>query len=210
VTTGRAAAIRYTIPAVAAAVLFAWIAAAAAAPAVPAMDLTIRGGVHALASPALTRAVAALTQLGGSLVLWPLGGIVVLWLARRGRGRETGLFVLAVLGGNLLCEAMKLGFHRLRPEPFFGYAKPFTYSFPSGHAMVSLCFYLTLAEIVLAPGAPRARRPLVWGAAILLVLAIGFTRVYLGVHYPSDVAGGYAAAAAWLCAVRASGVLRAR
>lgn len=209
-TTRKAVALRYATLALAAALVFWWIAAAATAPGVPPLDGRIREAVHALATPGLTRAVRAVTQLGGSLVLWPLGGFVVLWLARHGRGREAGLFVLIVLGGNLLDEGMKLMFHRLRPEPFFGYPKPFTYSFPSGHAFVSPCFYLTLAEIVLAPAVPRARRMCAWGAAILLVAAIGFSRVYLGVHYPSDVAGGYAGAAAWLCAVRASGLLRVR
>lgn len=199
------AVLRYGILALAAALVFAWLAAAATAAGVPVMDQRIREAVHAASSPGLTRVAIAVTQLGGDLVLWPLGGFVVLWLLRAGRKRETGLFLLAVLGGNLLNEGMKLGFHRLRPEPFFGYLKPFTYSFPSGHAFVSLCFYLTLIEVALEP---RARRTAVRAAAILLVLAIGFTRVYLGVHYPSDVAAGWAGAAAWLCALRAGGVLR--
>ncbi|MDE3168487.1 MAG: phosphatase PAP2 family protein [Acidobacteriota bacterium] len=197
------------MPVLGAALVFAWIAAAVAAPGLPALDLRIREAVHAAASPGLTRAALAVTQLGGDLVLWPLGGFVVLWLMRAGRRREAGLFLLAVLGGDAVNEAMKLIFHRARPEPFFGYPKPFTYSFPSGHAFVSLCFYLTLGEIVAAGRAVGLRRAL-WGSAVLLALAIGLTRIYLGVHYPSDVAAGYAGAAAWLWAVGASGVLRTR
>ncbi len=200
---------RYGAAALAAALVFAWIAAAVAKSGVPVLDLRIREAVHAAASPGLTRAALAVTQLGGDLVLWPLGGIAVLWLIRAGRRREAGLFLLAVLGGDAVNEGLKLIFHRARPEPFFGYPKPFTYSFPSGHAFVSLCFYLTLGEIA-AAGRAVGRRRAMWAAAVLLALAIGITRVYLGVHYPSDVAAGYAGAAAWLWAVRASGVLRSR
>jgi len=86
--------------------------------------------------------------------------------------------------------------HRPRPQPFFGYPQPNTYSFPSGHALISLCFYLALAEI---EGRKRAWRL----AAVLFAVAIGLTRIYLGVHYPTDVAAGFATAIAWLSLCKA-------
>ena len=103
-----------------------------------------------------------------------------------------------VLGANLLSEALKLVFQRPRPESFFGFESPITYSFPSGHAMVSLVFYLALAEVLAPPG----RRPAARVAAAVLSLAVGFSRVYLGVHYPTDVAAGWAGAAVCLGAAQ--------
>ena len=75
------------------------------------------------------------------------------------------------------------------------------YSFPSGHALGSLVFFGTLAALVAARIRSTAARALVWIVAILLVAAIGFSRIYLGVHYPTDVIGGYAAALVWVIAV---------
>jgi undecaprenyl-diphosphatase len=97
---------------------------------------------------------------------------------------------------------LKLIFRRARPEAFFGYAEPITYSFPSGHSIVSACFYGVLAAILTARMKSRARRIAIWMAAALLAFLIGLSRIYLGVHYPSDVLAGYAAAVIWVVAVR--------
>jgi undecaprenyl-diphosphatase len=98
---------------------------------------------------------------------------------------------------------MKLLFYRPRPEPFFGLASPITHSFPSGHAMVSCCFFGVLAMILAAREPSRARRISIFAAAAILVALMGFSRVYLGFHYPTDVLAGYAAAVVWLAVVRA-------
>jgi len=183
-------------------VLFLWLAWEVRLPEPPAVDLTIRNAVHTLASEPLTAAMKFVTRLGSGWFLWPMGILVALILEREGRRREAAVFAIAVAGGNLLNEGMKMLFHRPRPAPFFGYDLPTNFSFPSGHAFVSCCCYLALAEILIEPDWPTSRRVTVWGAAILLILCIGFSRIYLGVHYPSDVAGGYAAGVAWALAVR--------
>lgn len=180
-----------------AALLFAWIARVALAPAAPPADLSIRAAVHGLASPALTVLMKALTGVGGGWFLWVFGALVALGLALAGRRRDAAGFAAVVLGANLLNEGLKLLFHRARPESFFGFEAPSTYSFPSGHAFVALCFYLALAELF----TPPARRAAARWCALALGFAIGFSRVYLGVHYPTDVAAGWAGAAAWLGAV---------
>jgi undecaprenyl-diphosphatase len=95
---------------------------------------------------------------------------------------------------------LKHAFHRPRPVAFFG-AAPSSYSFPSGHALGSFCFYGMLAAILAAPARGRVAKFCVWTAAVLLVGMIGFSRIYLGVHYPSDVIAGYCAAAVWVGAV---------
>ena len=90
----------------------------------------------------------AASWAGSGFVLWPLGALIVLLMARAGREREGALFAVAVVGANLISESLKLFFHRMRPEPWFGYPLPSSYSFPSGHAFVSFCFCLCLAEVV--------------------------------------------------------------
>jgi undecaprenyl-diphosphatase len=181
-----------------------WLAFAVAHSATQQFDLTVREAIHAYASVPLTTAMQAATQLGGSWFLWPFGALVAFALARSGRRRETLLFSIAVVGAVLVDEGMKLIFQRPRPEAFFGYPAPVTYSFPSGHSFVSFSFYLTLAEILIEPEWPRSRKLALWMAAVALVLLIGFSRVYIGVHYPTDVIGGYTAAIAWTAMVRAA------
>jgi undecaprenyl-diphosphatase len=185
-------------------VLFAWIAMTVSEPQVPAIDLAIRGAIHAEASPALTAAMKVVTQLGGGWFLWPLGASIIWWLVRQNRRRPAAWFVIAALGANIIDESMKLLFQRPRPDPFFGYEKPLTYSFPSGHSFVSFCFYLALAQVLIRPHWPAGRKVGIWIAALLITFCIGFSRVYLGVHYPSDVAGGFAAAFAWTFMMRSA------
>jgi undecaprenyl-diphosphatase len=103
-------------------------------------------------------------------------------------------------GAGVLDGTLKLAFHRLRPDPFFG-AKPTTYSFPSGHALISFCFYGLIAGMVNFQLEKRWQRALVWCAAGLLIGMIGLSRIYLGVHWPTDVVAGYAAAMIWMGSV---------
>ncbi|HJT90229.1 MAG TPA: phosphatase PAP2 family protein, partial [Bryobacteraceae bacterium] len=114
------------------------------------------------------------------------------------------MLVICALGGQALDEILKLEFRRPRPEAFFGYPEPGSYSFPSGHSVASCCFYGVLAAILTARMRSGARKAGVWTAAGFLVAAIGFSRIYLGVHYPTDVIAGYAAGVVWVAAVRAS------
>jgi undecaprenyl-diphosphatase len=191
----------YTLAALAA-LLFAWIALIVPNAGPTPLDVTVRAFIHGLANPALTSAMKFVTQLGGGWFLYPLGALVVFALYSSGRRRDAALFTVAVLGANIVDEGMKLVFHRARPEAWFDYPLPPTYSFPSGHSFVSFCFYYALAEILIRDDWSRSRRLAVWTAAALLTLAIGFSRVYLGVHYPTDVLAGYLAAAAWVTLIR--------
>jgi undecaprenyl-diphosphatase len=182
--------------------LFAWLAKLAAEAGPPAWDIAVRGVVHSYADQWLTRVMMAASWVGGGMVLWPLGVCIVLLLARAGREREGALFALAVVGANLISESMKLFFHRVRPEPWFGYRLPSSYSFPSGHAFVSFCFCLCLAEVVVRDEWPASRKAMVWCAAVACTLTIGLSRVYLGVHYPTDVLAGFAAGVVWTTVIR--------
>jgi undecaprenyl-diphosphatase len=188
------------------ALLFAWFAWLASLAAAPEFDIAGRNAVHAYAAPWLTLVMRGASLAGGGWGLWPVGVAVAVWLARAGRGRDAALFGIAVVGANLVSESMKLFFHRPRPVPWFGYPLPTTYSFPSGHAFVSFCFCLCLAEIAIdhgvGNGRPPAGKAAMWSAALGCTLTIGLSRVYLGVHYPSDVLGGYAAGIVWITLIR--------
>jgi undecaprenyl-diphosphatase len=107
-------------------------------------------------------------------------------------------------------NGMKYSVRRIRPDAFFG-IDPTTYSFPSGHSLLSLCFYLTIA-VLIARHVPNAfGRVAVLTAAALLIAAIGLSRIYLGVHYPTDVIGGFLVAACWISlGLLAAGFVEAR
>ena len=184
--------------------LFGWLAVAVMHRETTAFDAAARDAVHALASPGMTWVMRGVTELGGGFFLWPLGALLVLWLAMSGRRRDAVLLTVAVVGANAFGEAMKLVFQRARPGPWFGYPRPFTYSFPSGHAFVSYCFYLALAAILIPEHWRLWKKFAAWTAALALTSLIGFSRVYLGVHFPTDVLAGYAAAIAWSAVIRAA------
>ena len=110
----------------------------------------------------------------------------------------------AMMAGAVVLEnALKYAVHRTRPEPFFG-TPPESYSFPSGHALFSACFYGALAWMLAARTRNAGACAAIWTAALALIAAIGLSRVYLGVHYPTDVIGGYLVAAFWLAGLLAS------
>ena len=180
------------IVALAALLFFLWIAIEVARGDTLGFDLAVRGAVHAWASPLLTQAMRGVTLLGEPWLLIPLGLLFSAILMRRGRAHAAVTLAAAAVGGQILNSILKEIVRRPRPEAFFGFPQPLDYSFPSGHAMASTCFYVAVAAI-LGP-----RKTAHWAFGIAAPLLIGFSRVYLGVHYPTDVLGGYAAAVVWL------------
>jgi undecaprenyl-diphosphatase len=154
-----------------------------------------------LASPALTAFMQGVTWLGSNEFLMGAGACVVLAFALARWRRAVAAFMVTMAGAALLNGVLKLAFRRERPDPFFGTTLPDSYSFPSGHALLSFCFYGVIAAVVTARLKGFGSRALVCAAAALLIALIGLSRLYLGVHYPSDVLAGYAAALVWLMAV---------
>lgn len=152
---------------------------------------------HPIGPHWVAEAARDVTALGSVAVL---SGAVLLatgYLLLCGR-RAAALFVaIASLGGLALNTALKYGFERERPEVSLRLIEIDSFSFPSGHAMSSATIYLTLA-VLLSQLAPQRRRKLyIFGAAAALTFVVGVSRVYLGVHYPTDVLAGWAAGAAW-------------
>lgn len=135
-----------------------------------------------------------------------LGGVGVLvficlgvggYLALRRKYRTLLLLAVAVAGGLLLGSALKAGFDRPRPDLVPHGAYVYTASFPSGHAMLATVAYLTLGALLARLMPDRRTKFYVLGLALLLSVLIGVSRVYLGVHWPSDVAAGWMAGSAW-------------
>ena len=175
-------------------------------------DLAIAAAVHGRATPAGLAIFSAITQLGSPVTLGVMAAVggVVLWLRRH----RTMLVAWnsAFAGGLVLNELLKASVHRTRPEYGAAYLHGHSYSFPSGHAMGSAIAYGVLAHVLAAYWRPvRARRTLAYAAAIAIAALVGLSRVYLGVHYPSDVLGGWAAGGAWLAVcVTGAGIARRR
>jgi undecaprenyl-diphosphatase len=180
---------------------FAWLADQVLKGGTRRFDYAVRELLHQQANPALTAAMRAASFVGSPVFLIPLGFLVVVLYVRQGRPVTARLFVITVLGGELLDQILKLVFQRTRPVAFFGLAEPKGYSFPSGHALTACAFYGVLAAFAAARTESRARRWIYWIASGLLVAVIGISRIYLGVHYPSDVLGGYTAALVWILSV---------
>jgi membrane-associated phospholipid phosphatase len=154
--------------------------------------------LHGRATDPLTDVFRAITWLGTvpTLLAVTLLAVGILW---RRRKRTDAVFIaLAFLGAQVLSNGMKLGFQRERPFFADPLATESTYSFPSGHALVSLAVYGSIALVLAQRLRGRGGRLAVLGTAAALVLAIGFSRLYLGVHFLSDVLAGYAAGVAWL------------
>lgn len=176
---------------------FAELAAEIQARNALAFDEPLMRGAQALASPGLDRAFLLISALGYGFGVLPADLVLVVVLALKRRVHET-VFAFFALGGSLLLNTLvKHLFARERPLPWEPLTPHFTYSFPSGHAMASATF----AGVVLLLGwHTRWRWPML-AIALPLVVLVGFSRVYLGVHYPSDILAGWAAASAWTAAV---------
>jgi len=145
--------------------------------------------------PALVRIALALTFLGEPTILVSAGFFVAAWLWWKRDHRLAIILLLIVLIGRGVSELQKYWIARVRPdlEPHLVVVK--TSSFPSGHATSSMIFYLTLALALTVDS--RWHRAAAAGA-ILLSLLIGTSRVMLGVHWPSDVIGGWAFGLLWV------------
>jgi len=160
-------------------------------------DAALAEALHDSLAPGLLRVLAVLTWLGKPLLLLFATALVALFLAWRRRWR---LFLpwCTALGGTAVCgEAAKHFVKRARPFDGHAFVVESGYSFPSGHALMSMAFFGMLTYLLLRHFLPRHHRDTV-AAAVTLVTFVGFSRVMLQAHYLSDVLAGYALGAFWL------------
>jgi undecaprenyl-diphosphatase len=137
------------------------------------------------------------TALGSTGVLTVMVLTIAGFLAMTRKG-YAALFVLAsVVGGVLISQTMKWAYARPRPELVPHGAEVYTASFPSGHSMMAAVVYLTLGALLARTQVDRAVKIYVLAVAIIVTVLVGVSRVYLGVHWPTDVLAGWSLGAAW-------------
>jgi|TARA_R110000751_G_scaffold29818_7_gene76810 undecaprenyl-diphosphatase len=142
--------------------------------------------------------VRDITALGGASVLALFTLIVVTYLLVAGHRRAALLVVLSVGLGAVLEEVLKIAFDRVRPDIVPHLVAVHSLSFPSGHAMLSAITYLTLGTLVARTEKQWRVRVFVMSVGVFMTLFIGFGRLYLGVHWPTDVLAGWSLGAAWV------------
>ena len=141
-----------------------------------------------------------ITALGSTVVLTFVSLGVAGFLQMTGKRGAAVLVIAAVIGGSLLSSGLKFGFERARPDLVPHGTTVYTKSFPSGHSFLSAVVYLTLGALLARVQPKRRLKIYLLGLAALLTVAIGLSRVYLGVHWPTDVLAGWTVGATWaLC-----------
>ncbi len=145
----------------------------------------------------LPQVMLDLTALGGAAVLTLLSLSVTGFLLLEGKGRIALLVVASVAGGLLISSVLKRGFQRPRPEIVPHLTHETTTSFPSGHSMLSAVTYLTLGTLLARHYRDHRLKIFFLSAAAIIAFLVGLSRIYLGVHYPSDVLAGWCAGTAW-------------
>ncbi|HSI39712.1 MAG TPA: phosphatase PAP2 family protein [Xanthobacteraceae bacterium] len=184
--------------------VFAWLAEEVAGGETHGFDRAVLLAFRNPADPAdplgpvwLEIAMRDITSLGSVAVLGLVTLAVIGFLVMDGRRGTALLVVVATAGGTALSSVLKLGFDRPRPDLVAHLVDVHTLSFPSGHAMLSAVTYLTLGAL-LARAQPRRRlKVYLLTVAVLLTVLIGLSRIYLGVHWPTDVLAGWCAGSAW-------------
>jgi undecaprenyl-diphosphatase len=141
-----------------------------------------------------------ITALGSTFVLLLVTIASVGFLALVGNGRAALLVLGSVGGGMLISSALKAGFDRPRPDTVLHTMSVYSASFPSGHALMSAVVYLTLGALIAATVRGNRLRFYILALVLVITLLVGISRVYLGVHWPTDVIGGWALGASWAMA----------
>jgi len=181
--------------------LFAWLSEEVFEGGMANFDEVIRRYVHQFATGGLTHVMTFISFLGSTIFLTATSFLILLLFIWLRRYRSAVLFSATMLGSSILNYGLKIAFARTRPIPYFDLPAPVSFSFPSGHALCSACFYGVLAWLFATRTESRALRIVVWIVAGAMIFLVGLSRVYLGVHYPSDVIAGYLAACVWTLAV---------
>jgi undecaprenyl-diphosphatase len=141
--------------------------------------------------------VRDVTALGSAVVIVVMTLLILGFLIISERKRVAALIAVATAGGQVLNLLLKYAFERERPDAALHLVEVSSTSFPSGHSMASSIFYLTMGALLARTSKRRREKSYFVASALLITFMIGFSRVYLGVHYPTDVIAGWSAGTAW-------------
>jgi len=161
-------------------------------------DARFSNWLHAHGNPWLTAVMLVITDLHSTIGITVMSLLVAIYLWRRGLRSRVLSFVVTVYGGMLLNFWLKGIFQRARPHFDDPLIVLTSYSFPSGHTMAATVFYGVLSAMIISQVRDWRWRTLTILAAALMIMLVGFSRIYLGVHYLSDVLGAIFEGAAWL------------
>ncbi len=161
-------------------------------------DELVMDVVHKIDNPPMHEAMHAITQLGAHFVIGSAAGITALMMWRQGRRQDAWTVVMSTGGAMIINTLLKNIFQRQRPiERARRITLPDSHSFPSGHSLLSAATYPIVAHHFVQ-NRSVATQAVVHTLTSLTILTVGFSRVYFGVHFPSDVLGGFAAGYGWL------------
>ncbi|HEX5691997.1 MAG TPA: phosphatase PAP2 family protein [Roseiflexaceae bacterium] len=177
---------------------FVWLASQVFADRFISFDDAAITRLHTYWGPISDRMMFLLTGMGEAVVLGVFVVLATVALWRKGLWIDAVGLAVAGIGAGLLNQALKLLYQRTRPDLVSGPFHLSSYSFPSGHSMGSIVCYGMLAFLGARLLRDRRKRAALIVAAALLVFGIGLSRVYFGVHFPTDVLGGFVAGAIWL------------
>lgn len=152
----------------------------------------------------LQQSAIDISALGGPTLLWLFGLSGFVWLLWRRHRAEAAWIAASLIGASLISNSLKYAIGRPRPELVPHLVQVNNASFPSGHSLVSAALYLTLALMLAEDAKSWTARSAIVGFGVLLAVLIGCSRVYLGVHWPSDVLAGWSFGTAWALAVFAA------
>lgn len=165
------------------------------------LDSVVMQAIHTRDTPTLTRLAFTLTWIGSPVVLVPVVALAATLLWRARLRRDAVLLLVAMAGGAVLDTVLKLHFHRIRPDVPWAFVTEHSFSFPSGHSAGAVVLYGMITYLLWNHLGGVWHRIAVTVVALLLIAGIGASRVYLGVHYPTDVAAGYLVGLMWLVPV---------
>jgi membrane-associated phospholipid phosphatase len=161
-------------------------------------DEAIMDAVHQFDSPKVNRAVELVTHLGSHAAIATAAGVTAIAMISKRRPHDAWTVVISTSGAMALNSILKAIFARQRPQELARQIKlPKSHSFPSGHSLLSAATYPIVAHHLVQHRSTKLQA-VSMAAAGSAILSVGFSRIYLGVHFPSDVLGGFAAGLGWL------------
>ena len=160
------------------------------------LDILINSRISEIWNPYLNKFMIFITEIGSSLILGILSLILLIYLFYKKRYKNSILVIISMIGGLIIRTILKISIQRLRPENSL--ISETGYSFPSGHALMSVIFFLLLIYLFHKEIKNKIIQVIFIAINVILILLISFSRIYLNVHWFSDVVGGLIIGISWL------------